>query len=107
MAVARLNDRHGQPPDFGGPPIGGYPLADAPKQRWLNRSFQFLGGPEGDLLAGLDFFGLISSRISAHPRDGPEPGGCRDRQTDFAAVLEVAGGQSHQVAQANGLLTEA
>src|ERR1019366_2978711 len=84
---------------WGRPPIGGYLLADAPNQRWLNRLFQFLGGSEGDLLAGLDLDGLASPRISAHPGgtvlnlEDAETG-----QTDFVAVLEMAGGQRHQVA---------
>jgi hypothetical protein len=86
--------------DWGRHPFDGYLLADAPKPNWLNRLFQFLGWPEGDLLAGLDLDGLAGPRISAHP------GGtilnlehAESSQADFVAVLEMAGGQRHQVAQ--------
>ena len=62
------DDRLANADNFGGrPPSGGYPLADAPNQPWLHRLFQFLGGPESDLLAGLDFDGLAGPRISSHP----------------------------------------
>ena len=66
----------------------------------LNGLFQFLGRPERNLLAGLDLDGLASRRVPSHP-GGPLPHleDAETGQTDFGALLQMAGGQRHQIAE--------
>ena len=66
----------------------------------LHRLFQFPGGPEGDLLAGLDLDGLAGRRVPSHPcRPLPHLKDAETGQTDFVALLQMAGGQRHHVAE--------
>ena len=66
----------------------------------LHRLFQFPGGPERDLLAGLDLDGLAGRRIPSHPgRPLPHLEDAETGQTDFVALLQMAGGQRHQIAE--------
>ena len=66
----------------------------------LYRFLQFLGRPERDLLAGLDLDGLTGRRVPSHPgRPLPHLEDAEAGQTDFVALLQMAGGQRHQIAQ--------
>jgi hypothetical protein len=66
----------------------------------LHRLLQFLGWPEGDLLAGFDLDRFAGSRVPTHPRRSlAHLEDAETCQADFVTLLEVLRGQRHQVAQ--------
>ena len=68
--------------------------------KWLHGLLQFLGNPEGDLLARLDLDRLAGRRVPSHPgRTLPHLEDAEAGQADFVALLEVPGCQRHQIAQ--------
>ena len=66
----------------------------------LDSLLQFLRWPEGDLLAGRDLDRCAGRRVATHPsRSRPYLQDAQTGQADFVALLEMLGGQRHQIAQ--------
>ena len=66
----------------------------------LNALFQLLGGPEGDLLAGLDLNRLARRRVPPHSgRQRSHLQNAETGQADFVAILEMPHCRSDQIAQ--------